>query len=65
MCVRIFLLVDPLYCLVLDTFELIYYKQVLIECVEKDENVIFDEEEDVLEMYFIVSGTVGVGFKLY
>jgi hypothetical protein len=30
-----------------------------------DENIIFDEEEEVLEMYFIISGTVGVGYHLY
>lgn len=30
-----------------------------------DENIIFDEEEEVLEMYFIVSGSVGIGYHLY
>jgi hypothetical protein len=30
-----------------------------------DCNVIYDEEEEVLEMYFIISGTVGVGYHLY
>jgi hypothetical protein len=27
--------------------------------------VIYDEEEEVLEMYFIISGTVGIGFHKY
>ena len=31
----------------------------------EDENVIYDEEDEVLEMYFIISGTVGVGYHLY
>jgi len=31
----------------------------------EEENIIFDEEEEVLEMYFIISGTVGVGYHLY
>ena len=30
-----------------------------------DENVIYDEEEEVLEMYFVISGTVGIGYHLY
>jgi hypothetical protein len=30
-----------------------------------DESVIYDEEEEVLEMYFIISGTVGIGFHKY
>ncbi len=30
-----------------------------------DENIIFDEEEEVLEMYFIVSGKVGIGYHMY
>ena len=30
-----------------------------------DENIIFDEEEEVLEMYFIVSGKVGIGYQMY
>jgi hypothetical protein len=30
-----------------------------------DENIILDEEEEVLEMYFIVSGSVGIGYQLY
>lgn len=30
-----------------------------------DENIIFDEEEEVLEMYFIITGTVGVGYHLF
>lgn len=32
---------------------------------KEEENIIFDEEEEVLEMYFIISGTVGVGYHLY
>jgi hypothetical protein len=32
---------------------------------KEDENVIYDEEEEVLEMYFVISGTVGVGYHLY
>ena len=33
---------------------------------EKDEeNVIYDEEEEVLEMYFILNGTVGIGYHTY
>lgn len=30
-----------------------------------EENVILDEEEEVLEMYFVMQGTVGVGYHLY
>ena len=30
-----------------------------------DECVIYDEEEEVLEMYFILNGTVGIGFHTY
>jgi hypothetical protein len=30
-----------------------------------EEAVIYDEEEEVLEMYFILSGTVGIGFHQY
>ena len=30
-----------------------------------DECVIYDEEEEVLEMYFIISGTVGIGFHVF
>jgi hypothetical protein len=29
------------------------------------ENIIYDEEEEVAEMYFITSGTVGVGYHLF
>ena len=32
---------------------------------KEDEDIILDEEEEVLEMYFIVSGSVGVGYHLY
>ena len=32
---------------------------------KEDESIILDEEEEVTEMYFIVSGQVGVGFHLY
>ena len=32
---------------------------------KEDENVIYDEEEEVLEMYFILNGTVGIGFHTY
>ena len=32
---------------------------------KEEENVIFDEEDEVLEMYFIVSGQVGIGYHLY
>lgn len=31
----------------------------------EEENIIFDEEEDVLEMYFVMQGTVGVGYHLF
>ena len=31
----------------------------------QDQSVIYDEEEEVLEMYFIVSGTVGIGYHLF
>lgn len=31
----------------------------------QDENIILDEEEEVLEMYFIISGSVGIGYQLY
>jgi len=31
---------------------------------EKDDNIIFDETDEVLEIIFIVRGEVGVGFKL-
>ena len=30
-----------------------------------EENIILDEEEEVQEMYFIVSGNVGVGYHMY
>ena len=29
-----------------------------------DDKIIYDEEEDVLEMYFFTKGMIGVGFKL-
>lgn len=32
---------------------------------EPDENIIYDEEEEVDEMYFIMTGTVGVGYHMY
>jgi hypothetical protein len=32
---------------------------------KEDEDIIFDEEEEVNEMYFIVSGQVGIGYHLY
>lgn len=32
---------------------------------KEEENIIYDEEEEVLEMYFIMSGTVGIGYHLY
>ena len=31
----------------------------------EEENIIYDEEDEVLEMYFITKGTVGVGFHTY
>ena len=31
----------------------------------EEENIILDEEEDVLEMYFVMQGTVGVGYHLF
>ena len=31
----------------------------------EEENIIFDEEEEVLEMYFVMVGSVGVGYHLY
>lgn len=31
----------------------------------EDENVIYDEEDEVLEMYFVTDGIVGVGFHTY
>jgi hypothetical protein len=30
-----------------------------------DENIIYDEEENVQEMYFIMEGKVGVGYHLF
>jgi hypothetical protein len=30
-----------------------------------EENIIYDEEEEVLEMYFILTGTIGVGYHMY
>ena len=32
---------------------------------KEEENIIYDEEDEVLEMYFITKGTVGVGFHTY
>jgi len=32
---------------------------------QEDENIVLDEEEDVLEMYFVMMGTVGVGYHLF
>ena len=32
---------------------------------KEDENVIYDEEEEVLEMYFITQGQVGIGYHMY
>jgi hypothetical protein len=32
---------------------------------DDDENIIYDEEAEVLEMYFIMSGVVGIGYHLY
>lgn len=31
----------------------------------EEQNIIYDEEEEVAEMYFIISGTVGIGYHLY
>ena len=31
----------------------------------EDECIIYDEEEQILEMYFIMSGTVGIGYQLF
>lgn len=31
----------------------------------EDENVIYDEEDEVLEMYFVMNGSVGVGYHLF
>jgi hypothetical protein len=47
------------------------YRQKLLNRVntqlkEKvEENIIYDEEEEVLEMYFILTGTIGVGYHMY
>ena len=32
---------------------------------QEDGFVIYDEEEEVIEMYFVVSGTIGIGYHLY
>lgn len=32
---------------------------------KEEENVIYDEEEEVLEMYFILNGLVGIGYHTY
>ena len=32
---------------------------------DKEDKVIYNEEEDVTEMYFIIEGVVGVGFNLF
>ena len=32
---------------------------------KEDQNIIYDEEEEVNEMFFILNGTVGIGFHLY
>jgi hypothetical protein len=32
---------------------------------DQDECVIYEEEEEVIEMYFILSGQVGIGFNKY
>ena len=29
-----------------------------------DDKVIYDEEEEVLEMYFIINGTIAIGYSL-
>ena len=31
---------------------------------EGDDSVIYDEEQEVAEMYFILEGVVGIGFSL-
>ena len=31
----------------------------------KDENIIYEEEEEVSEMYFIINGDVGIGYTIY
>jgi hypothetical protein len=30
-----------------------------------EDKIIYDEEDDVSEMYFILEGTIGVGYNLY
>jgi len=32
---------------------------------KKDENIIYEEEEEVSEMYFIINGDVGIGYTIY
>ena len=34
------------------------------ECSDENDKIIYDEEEDVTEMYFVTEGIVGVGFNL-
>ena len=34
------------------------------ECLHDEDKVIYDEEEEVIEMYFITEGIVGIGFSL-
>lgn len=34
------------------------------DCNNKDDCIIYDEEEDVTEMYFILHGIIGIGFSL-
>lgn len=34
------------------------------ECLHDEDKIIYDEEEEVIEMYFITEGIVGIGFSL-
>lgn len=34
------------------------------ECLHEEDKIIYDEEEEVPEMYFITEGIVGIGFSL-
>lgn len=34
------------------------------DCNSKEDSIIYDEEDDVSEMYFILSGVFGIGFSL-
>ena len=34
------------------------------EHLDDQDKILYDEEEDVTEMYFIIEGIVGVGFNL-